>query len=123
MNFITITLALAFLQSPLTVVKNNGDQVVLTKAQIYQTEKDASKESIFYSYRGKVENVSLKEVKRISFKETLKKKKGITTYRVVLVKNNNDKLEVELNLVKIEGVNSEGEKESMNLSSVDKISF
>lgn len=123
MNFITITLALAFLQSPLTVVKNNGDQIVLTKAQIYQTEKDASKESIFYSYRGKVENVSLKEVKRISFKETLKKKKGITTYRVVLVKNNNDKLEVELNLVKIEGVNSEGEKESMNLSSVDKISF
>ncbi|MEQ8904523.1 hypothetical protein [Ekhidna sp.] len=123
MKFSTIILLFTLFQAPLTVVKNNGDQIILTNVRFYQTEKLASKEEISYSYRGTVDKIKLKEIKRISFKETVQKKKGITTYRVILVKDNNDKLDVELDLVKVEGINSQGEKESMNLSSVDKISF
>ena len=123
MKFTTIILLFTLFQAPLTVVKNNGDQIILTNVRFYQTEKLASKEEISYSYRGTVDKIKLKEIKRISFKETVQKKKGITTYRVILVKDNNDKLDVELDLVKVEGINSQGEKESMNLSSVDKISF
>ncbi|MEP0987017.1 hypothetical protein [Ekhidna sp.] len=123
MNMLLITLLLSLTQSPTTIVKKNGDQIVLTDVMIYQTEEMGSPNSINYSIRGKKEKISVDKVKRISFKETIGKKKGITTYRIILVKNNNDKLEVEMNLVKIEGKDKEGKTASMSLSSIDKISF
>ncbi|WP_421762746.1 hypothetical protein [Ekhidna sp.] len=123
MNMLLITLLLSLTQSPITIAKKNGDQIVLTDVMIYQTEEMGSPNSINYSIRGKKEKISVDKVKRISFKETIGKKKGITTYRIILVKNNNDKLEVEMNLVKIEGKDKEGKTASMSLSSIDKISF
>ncbi|WP_425390915.1 hypothetical protein [Ekhidna sp.] len=123
MKLLYITIALAVLQSTTTIVKNNGDQIELKNVLIYQNEKKGSPDVIVYSYRGAKDQVKVKDIKRISFKETIQKKKGITTYRVILVKANNDKLEVEIDLVKVEGLNDEGKKESLSLGSVDKISF
>lgn len=123
MKTLLITLVLSLLQSPLTVVKNNGDQLGLTNVMIYQSDTSGSSNSLNYSYRGENAQVAFKDIKRISFKETVKRKKGITTYRVILVKTDNSKLEIEIDLVKLEGMGTSGKKESMNFSSVDKISF
>lgn len=123
MKLILIAILFSFFQSPVTVVKNNGDQVVLKEFIFYQDQESGTKDSIVYSYRGQPGSIKIGELKRISFKETVSKKKGIPTYRVVLVRNNNSKLEVELDLVKVEGITSDGKAESMNFSSVDKISF
>ncbi|WP_370086568.1 hypothetical protein [Ekhidna sp.] len=118
-----IIILFSLFQTQVTVVKNNGDQVVLKNIKVYQSEGQSSSDALIYSYRGEDSNISFKEVKRISVKETLQKKKGVTTYRVILVKSNNDKLEVDIDLIKLEGTNENGKVESMNLSSVDKISF
>lgn len=123
MKLLLITLVLSFAQKPVTIVKNNGDQFGLTNVMIFQNETSGSSSSISYSYRGENAQVTFKQIKRISFKETVKRKKGITTYRVILVKSDNSKLEVELDLVKLVGVGMSGKKESMNFSSIDKISF
>ncbi|MEO9485294.1 MAG: hypothetical protein ABJG47_17685 [Ekhidna sp.] len=123
MKLLVITLVLSLFQNSLTVVKNNGDQLSLSSVKIYQNETNSSPNELSYTYRGESYNVLFRDIKRISFKETLKKKKGVTTYRVVLVKSDNNKLEVEIDLVKLEGMNTSGKSESMNFSSIDKISF
>ncbi|SNT26664.1 hypothetical protein SAMN05421640_3047 [Ekhidna lutea] len=123
MKFLFIAILYSFFQSPVTIVKNNGDEIELTNVLLYQTTAKGTPDVISYSYRGAPGKVNIKEVKRISFKENLGRKKGVTTFKAILVKRNNDKLEVEVNLVKVEGTNKEGKKESMNFSSVDKISF
>lgn len=123
MKMLLIILLSSFFQTPLTVVKNNGDQLGLTDVLIYQNNEVGTAGSLSYSYRGEKNEVEFKDIKRISFKETLKRKKGITTYRVILVKSNNNKLEVEIDLVRLEWTNKSGKKESMGFSSVDKISF
>lgn len=123
MKTLLITLVFAFFQNPLTVVKNNGDQLSLSNAVIYQNETNGSSSSLNYSYRGESAQVLFKNIKRISFKETVKRKKGVTTYRVVLVKSDNNKIEVEIDLVKLEGMGESGKKESMSFGSIDKISF
>lgn len=118
-----ITILFFFIQSPITIVKKNGDQIVLTDVMIYQSESMGSPDMLTYSIKGKKEKIKVQQVKRISFKETVRKKKGVTTFRIILVKDNNDKLEVELDMLRIVGRDKEGKKESMNLSSIDKISF
>ena len=123
MKTLLITLVFAFFQNPLTVVKNNGDQLSLNNAVIYQSEANGSSNSLSYSYRGESAQVLFKNIKRISFKETVKRKKGVTTYRVILVKSDNNKIEVEIDLVKLEGMGESGKKESMSFSSIDKILF
>ncbi|MEP1032895.1 hypothetical protein [Ekhidna sp.] len=123
MKTLLITLVLSLTQSPVTVVKNNGDQLGLSNVMIFQNEASGSSSSINYSYRGENAKVSFKDIKRLSFKETIKRKKGVTTYRVILVKSDNSKLEVEIDLVKLEGIGKSGKMESMGFSSVDKISF
>lgn len=123
MKLLIITFLLSFSQAQVTVVKNNGDQIVLKNIKIYQSEAKVSSDVLQYSYRGEHSKIALRDVKRISVKETIQRKKGIATYRVILVKSNNDKLEVDIDLVKLEGTNANGKVESMNLSSVDKISF
>ena len=90
---------------------------------MYQSNEKTSNEQIHYLIRGKQEQIKLSEVRRISFKETVQKKKGITTYRAILVKSNNDKLNVEIDLVKVEGLTEDGQMESLSFSTVDKISF
>lgn len=123
MKTLLITLLLYFSQSSVTVVKNNGDQLNLSDVVIFQNDVSGSSNSINYSYRGEKAAMAFKNIKRISFKETVKRKKGITTYRVILVKSDNNKLEVEIDLVKLEGIAKSGKMESMNFSSIDKISF
>ena len=123
MKLLLIAILFSFIQSPVTVVKNNGDQIVLSQAVFYQNENAATKDLISYSYRGKPGSIQIGNIKRISFKETVKKKKGIPTYRVILVRNDNTKLEVEMDLVKLEGVTADGKSESIGLGSVDKITF
>ncbi|WP_420318419.1 hypothetical protein [Ekhidna sp.] len=123
MNLLFTAILSLTLQSPITIVKNNGDEIRLSNVQIYQNEKKSSADLLNYTYLGNVESIKIREIKRISFKEALEKKKGVTTYRVILVRSNNDKLEVQLNLAKVEGINNEGKKESLGLGSVDKISF
>ena len=110
-------------QAQVTIVKNNGDQVVLKNIKVFQSEGQSSSGELLYSYRGENSSIAFGDVKRISVKETMQKKKGVTTYRVILVKSDNNKLEVEIDLIKLEGTNESGKLESMNLSSVDKISF
>ena len=116
--FITISI-----QAPVTVVKNNGDQLGLSKVKIFQEDTNGSTTSINYSFRGEGRSVTFSEIKRISFKETIKKKKGVTTFRAILVRADNSKLEVEIDLVRLEGVGKSGKMESMSFSSIDKISF
>lgn len=123
MKTLLISLILAFTQNPMTIVKNNGDEMGLSNVMIYQSVSAGSTTGLNYSYRGENANVTFKDIKRISFKETVKRKKGIVTYRVILVKSDNTKLEVEMDLVKLEGTSNSGKKESMNFSSIDKISF
>ncbi len=123
MKTLLIILVLFFAQGPLTVVKNNGDQLSLTNVSFLQSEGSGSSTSLNYSYRGETNNIAFKNIKRISFKETIKRKKGVTTYRVILVKADNSKLEVEVDLVRMEWTGKAGKKESMSFSSVDKISF
>ncbi|MEO9869580.1 hypothetical protein [Ekhidna sp.] len=123
MKVLLIGLIFSFAQAPATIVKNNGEQIVLSEVLFYQTGESGSSEKIIYSYRGSNSSISLKQVKRISFKETVKRKKGIVTYKVILVKNNNDKLEVEVDMVRLEGKNKNGKSVSMNCSSIDKVSF
>lgn len=123
MKVLLIALLLPFYQSQIKIVKNNGDEIVLTEVLIFQTDKKGSPNSITYKLRDKEEKIMVKSVRRISFKESLGKKKGIATYRVILVKDNNDKLDVEIDLVKIQGKNENGKMESLGLGSVDKISF
>jgi len=123
MNFVLLALLFVFNQDQITVVKNNGDVIVFTDATIFQQENEGSNQGLSYSYRGKVETITLDKIKRISFKETIKKKKGITTYRAILVRTNNTKLEIDIDLVSIDGVTDVGKNESMSFSSVDKISF
>ncbi len=123
MKLLIITFLLLFSQTQVTVVKNNGDQIVLKNIKMFQSEELSSSNNLRYSYRGEESEIAFDEVKRISVKETVQRKKGITTYRVILVKRNNDKLEVDIDLLKLEGTNDNGKLESMNLSSVDKISF
>lgn len=118
-----IIILFSLFQTQVTVVKNNGDQVVLKNIKVFQSEEHSSSDELLYSYRGENSSIAFGDVKRISVKETLQKKKGVTTYRVILVKSNNDKLEVDIDLIKMEGTNEYGKVESMNLSSVDKISF
>ncbi len=123
MKLFLISILFSLSQTPVTIVKNNGDETLLSEYRIYQSDLKSSNSSLTYSYRGQGETVPFSQVKRISFKESLKRKKGVTTYRVILVKTNNDKLEVEVDLVKIEGKNKNGKVESMGFGSVDKISF
>lgn len=123
MKALAILSVLFSFQGPITVIKNNGDELGLSNVIIYQSETDNSNDLLYYSYRGKDSKVAFEDIKRISFKETIRKKKGISTYRVILVKSDNNKLEVEMDLVRLEGMNESGKKESMNFSSIDKISF
>ena len=123
MKTLLISIVLFVFQDPVTVTKNNGDQFDLSEVTIYQNETSGSSGLLSYSYRGEGSEVAFSDIKRISFKETVKRKKGITTYRVILVKSNNSKLEIEVDLVKLEGTTKDGKKESMNFSSIDKISF
>lgn len=123
MKVLLIAILFSFVQSPVTVVKNNGEQIVLSQAIFYQKQNDGTKNVINYSYRGKPGSIKIGDIKRISFKETVRKKKGIPTYRVILVRSNNTKLEVEMDMVKVEGMTADGKNESMGFGSVDKISF
>ena len=123
MKQLLIIFVFAFFQAPTTIVRNNGDQLSLKDVVIYQNEEQGSTNSLGYNYRGKSSEIAFSAIKRISFKETIKRKKGITTYRVILVKSDNSKREVEIDLVKLEGINESGKMESMNFSSIDKISF
>ncbi|MEQ8629131.1 hypothetical protein [Ekhidna sp.] len=123
MKLLLIAILFSFTQSPVTVVKNNGDQIVLSQALFYQNQNTGTKDVINYSYRGKPGSIKIGDIKRISFKETVRKKKGVPTYRVILVRSNNTKLEVEMDMVKVEGTTADGKSESLGLGSIDKISF
>lgn len=124
MKILLIMLSSVLFQGPsVTITKFNGDQFDLNNARIFQEDEVASGKQLSYFYRDQVAAITISDIKRISFKETVKRKKGITTYRVILVKNSNDKLEVEMNLVRVEGIGVDGKEESINLSSVEKISF
>lgn len=123
MRLIFIICVFVFQQQSLTLVKNNGDQIELTDVKIYQKANAPAADALYFSYRGKEGKIEMSNLKRISFKETMHKKKGVTTYRAILVEKNNDKLEVSIDFVRVEGMNEDGKVESMGLSSVDKISF
>ncbi|WP_424961576.1 hypothetical protein [Ekhidna sp.] len=123
MKLLLIAILFSFAQSSVTIVKNNGDQIVLSRAMFYQKQDAGTKDIISYSYRGKPGSIKINEIKRISFKETVRKKKGVPTYRVILVRSNNTKLEVEMDMVKVEGMTADGKSESLGLGSIDKISF
>ena len=123
MQAICLILLLSFSQGSVTIVKNNGDLVVLQEATFYQGDKTGTRNTINYAYRGREESIKVSDIKRISFKETLKKKKGNATYRAILVRKNNTKLEIELQMLRVAGLTPAGKSVSLNLSSVDKISF
>ncbi|MEO1254453.1 MAG: hypothetical protein AAFY41_06150 [Bacteroidota bacterium] len=123
MKLFLISILFVALQDPVTVIKNNGDELLLSDYRIYQSSSKASASSLSYSHHGQKKSIALNQIKRISLKESVRKKKGVATFRVIIVKSNNDKLEVEVDLVKIEGKNENGKLESTGFGSVDKISF
>ena len=72
MQAICLILLLSFSQGSVTIVKNNGDLVVLQEATFYQGDKTGTRNTINYAYRGREESIKVSDIKRISFKETLK---------------------------------------------------
>lgn len=123
MFFLVIVLSVHFIQSPAIVSKNSGDEIRLNNYMVFQENLKGAAKQLKYAYRGDQRSIEIQDLKRITLKETLKRKKGIATFRAVLVKKDNVKLEITIDLVRIEGIGENGKEISINFSSVDKISF
>lgn len=120
---ILVLLVLFSFQSSGLITKNNGEQIQLKGVEFFQNQDNGSGSSLKYVYRGKSSTIDLGELKRVNLKESLGKKKGVTTWKTLLITKKNEKFEVELDLVEVVGVNNEGKKESYSANAIDKISL
>lgn len=106
-----------------TLTKNNGEQIQLKSVEFYQQQDNSSSTSLNYTFRGKNSTINISELKRVNLKESLDRKKGITTWKALLITKKNEKYEVEIDLVEVTGVTGEGKTESYSANVIDKISL
>lgn len=118
-----LLLSVQFLaQQVVVVTKNNGDELRITSIDFLQGSKRSDIQSITFKEKGETKTLLLSELKRINLKEVASRK-GITSWNAILVKTNNEKVEVLLPLDRIYGVDEAGNKIKISSSSIDKISF
>lgn len=123
MLLIWIVLNGLFPQTSMSVTKYNGDVIKLREVAFIQTKSVSDKNSLAYSHSGKKQTIEISRLKRINFKDQLDKKKGVSQWMVILVKESNDKLEVQMDLIEISGINPEGEVEVISASDINKITL
>lgn len=123
MKFLAILSLVSFLQGEALITKNNGDEIRLSNVQFYQAEEVPSTKSVYFIYRGEKRSISINELKRINLKESLGKKKGISTWSALLITNENEKFEVSFDFIQLTGINEEGKEETYSSSIIDKISL
>ncbi|GAB4244217.1 MAG: hypothetical protein Tsb0034_22360 [Ekhidna sp.] len=123
MYILTITLTLLFSQQSAVVVKNNGEEIKLTDITIFQKPNIPSKSAISYSFRGQKRTLDYSAIRRINLKESLGRKKGVTTWKALLVTRENEKFEIEVDIVEIGGKNEEGKEEVYSSHTINKISL
>lgn len=118
-----LLLSVQFLaQQVVVVTRNNGDELRITSIDFLQGSKRSDIQSITFKEKGETKTLLLSELKRINLKEVASRK-GITNWNAILVKTNNEKVEVLLPLDRIYGVDEAGNKIKISSSSIDKISF
>ncbi|MEQ9405913.1 MAG: hypothetical protein RIM99_20135 [Cyclobacteriaceae bacterium] len=105
------------------VVKNNGDEVELSNVCLYYGSSESCSAKATFMYNGKLKEWDFSEVKRINLKEVKSRKKGVVTWKALLIRRDNEKFEVEIQLDRIEGDNPSGEKIEISGGAIDKISF
>ncbi|MEM0940145.1 MAG: hypothetical protein AAGI25_10200 [Bacteroidota bacterium] len=110
-----------FLQDYVSIMKDNGETLILTQVRFYQTKSTSSETTINYRESGEKKTIELSELKRINFKDLTGKKKGVQKWQVILVKRSNVKHDVELNLVEVSGIDSAGKQYVISASSINKI--
>lgn len=106
-----------------TITKNNGEQIALRKIEIFQKQDVATNTTITYNYRGSQTSMDISKLKRINLKESLARKKGVTTWIALLVTNKNEKYEVKIDLVQVKGINSDGKEEVYSSNVINKITL
>jgi hypothetical protein len=123
----TLFLILAFLypnvQTSCVIVKNNGEEVKLAALVIHQSTTSTSFDQLNFVSNGKKQTLDLKDLKRVNLQEAIDKKKGVTTWKALIIKKNDQKMEVNIDLIKISGTNASGEKMVFMSASIDKILF
>jgi len=123
MKFFCLLSLIYTLQNSGYITKNSGEEIPLNDIMLYQSPENGKSDMLLYNYRGEERSISINEVKRINLKENLNKKKGITTWNVLIVTRKNEKYEAQLDLVEVRGTNSEGKQEIISSSVINKISF
>lgn len=106
-----------------TITKNNGEQIALSKIEIFQKQNVATNTTITYNYRGSQTSMDISKLKRINLKESLARKKGVTTWLALLVTDKNEKYEVKIDLVQVKGINSDGKEEVYSSNVINKITL
>lgn len=122
MKIILISLFFTFAQGSALVVKNNGDQIRLSKIELYQTN-DQPTTTLVCEFRGEELLLEIDDLKRMNLKESMERKKGITTWNALLITKANEKYEVLIDFIEIRGINQDGKEESYSSSVINKISF
>lgn len=122
MKIILISLFFVFSQGSALVVKNNGDQIRLSNIELYQTN-DQPTTTLVCEFRGEELLLEIDDLKRMNLKESMERKKGITTWNALLITKANEKYEVLIDFIEIRGINQDGKEESYSSSVINKISF
>ncbi|MBC6401747.1 MAG: hypothetical protein GDA42_12060 [Ekhidna sp.] len=117
-----INLVISIILQSGSIAKKNGEIIRFSDISVYQ-ERDTKAKSLTFSKGNRLKTIEISELRRINFKESIGKSKGVTRWLAVLVEKNNVKHEVEIELHEIRGVNSDGEEFSLSANTIDKISF
>ena len=122
LTMITICLLISFWSFSGQVTLNNGEVMTLQDIQLFQQEA-APADILVFREHNQSKQIPLSQLKRINLKESISRKKGITSWLVILVERSNAKHEVEMDLIEVKGKNDSGREEVISANSINKISF
>ncbi len=111
------------LQEVFVVIKQNGDQIMLKNLKIVQGEDVVSDQALIFSSNGKKMSQPLSDLRRLNLKDDVQKKKGVVTWNALLIKSNDKKLEIQIEIARITGINESGNLVEIPGGSIDKIIF
>lgn len=118
--------AVSIVQNPVSVFRKNGEEVQYKTIEIVQegqVKSSARGSTLVFSSRNKRIYKKIGEIRRINLKELENRKKGISTWKALLITTSNEKLEVTFRFSEIRGVAEDGDSSSIPSGSIDKISF
>ncbi|MBC6425448.1 MAG: hypothetical protein GDA51_03070 [Ekhidna sp.] len=121
-NMLIINLVISIILQSGSIAKKNGEIIRFSDISVYQ-ERDTKAKALTFFKGNRLKTIEISKLRRINFKESIGKSKGVTKWLAVLVEKNNVKHEVEIELYEIRGVNSDGEEFSLSANTIDKISF